>query len=142
MIGYILLIVLMIAAIAMMIICDKHFWSTGAGVCAILMAILISLFTVSTIYIATRKSGGEDFRMEREYTQELVNHITDDMSFTTVEKLVGKAKRVNARIEDNKKHADSKMWGFLYNKHIAEVEPIDIPVMEYKVFKLKDNESN
>ena len=142
MIGYILLIVLMIAAIAMIIICDRHFWNTGAGLCSILTAILISLFMVSTIYIATRKSSGEDFRMERDYAQELVNNITNDMSFTTVEKLVGKAKSINARIEDNREHADSKMWGFLYNRHIAEVELIDIPVLEYKVFKFKDNESN
>jgi glucan phosphoethanolaminetransferase (alkaline phosphatase superfamily) len=142
MIGYILLIVLMIAAIAMIIICDRHFWNTGAGLCSILTAILISLFMVSTIYVTTRKSSGEDFMMERDYTQELVNNITNDMSFTTVEKLVGKAKSINARIEDNREHADSKMWGFLYNKHIAEVEPIDIPVLEYKVFKIKDNEGN
>lgn len=142
MIGYILLIVLMIAAIAMIIICDRHFWNTGAGLCSILTAILISLFMVSTIYIATRKSSGEDFRMERDYAQELVNNITNDMSFTTVEKLVGKAKSINARIEDNREHADSKMWGFLYNRHIAKVELIDIPVLEYKVFKFKDNESN
>lgn len=131
----------MIAAIAMIIICDRHFWNTGAGLCAILTAILIALFMVSTIYVATREPGGEDFRMERDYTQELVNHISNDMSFTTVENLVGKAKRINARIEDNRKHADSEMWGFLYNKHIAEVELIDIPVLEYKVFKFKDNES-
>ena len=142
MIGYILLIVLMIAAIAMVIICDRHFWNTGAGLCSILTAILGSLLMVSTIYIATRKSSGEDFRVERDYTQELVNNMTNDMSFITVEKLVGKAKSINARIEDNREHADSKMWGFLYNKHIAEVELIDIPVVEYKVFKFKDNESN
>ena len=142
MIGYILLIVLMIAAIAMIIICDRHFWNTGAGLCAILTAILIALFMVSTIYVATRKQSGEDFRMERDYTQELVNNITNDMSFTTVEKLVGKAKRLNARIEDNREHADSKMWGFMYSKHIAEVELIDIPVLEYRVFKFKDNEGN
>ena len=142
MIGYILLIVLMIAAIAMMIICDRHFWNTGAGLCSILMASLIALFMASTIYVATRKQSGEDFRMERDYTQELVNNITNDMSFTTVERLVGKAKRLNDRIEDNKEHADSKMWGFLYNKHIAEVEPIDIPEFEYKIKKTEEDEGN
>ena len=142
MIGYILLIVLMIAAIAMTAICERHYWTTGSEVCSILAVILAFLLVVSSIHMANRTSSGEDFRMEREYTQELVNHITNDMSFTTVEQLVGKAKRMNTRIEDNREHADSKMWGFMYNKHIAEVELIDIPVLEYRVFKFKDNEGN
>ena len=145
MIGYILITVLMIVFAVFAYICDKHAWYGNAWEVLEMLSIAVCIISFafaffSGVYMLTKNGDGEKFSEKRDYYQELVYHLSDGMSFSTVERTVNEAKNINARIDDNKKHADSKMWGFLYNKRIAEVEPIDIPVIEYKVFKFKEED--
>lgn len=143
MIGYILITVLLIVFAVFAYICSKHAWYGNVWEALESLSITVCIFLFSFVffsgvYMLTKNNDGRNFSEKRDYYQEMVYHLSDDMSFSTVERTVNEARNINARIDDNKKHVDSKMWGFLYNRRIAEVEPIDIPVIEYKVFKFKE----
>ena len=133
MIGYILLIILCAGFWTLFGIGakkDKE-WATIVGV---IFGMITTVLTIaSTIAIVIRPSEAEDFRNDREYKQELVYAISDNMSPQTVSKIISSATYYNERIENNKKHCDSKMWGFMYNKEIAEAEPLVIPKIKYKI---------
>jgi hypothetical protein len=88
---------------------------------------------VSTIEIGSKCPDAASFKNGRDYQQELIYSISDTMSPQTVSKIVAGATYINERIERNQKHCDSKMWGFMYNKGIAEVELIDIPKLKYQI---------
>ena len=115
-------------------------WQVGVGVIFGLITTVLTI--VSTVCIALSPTDAEDFRNDREYKQELVYAISDNMSPQTVSKIIASATYYNERIEKNKKHCDSKMWGFLYNKEIGETEPIDIPEIKIKIIKIEDGQSN
>ena len=145
MIGYILITVFMIVFGVFTYICDKRAWYGDVWERLEMLSITVCIFSFAFVffsgaYILTKNKEGEIFSEKRDYYQELVYHISDDMSFHTVERTVNEARSINARIDNNKKHVDSKMWGFLYNRRIAEVEPIDIPITEYKVFKFNEED--
>ena len=145
MVGYILIAVLMIVFAVFACICDKYAWYGNVWEFLEMLSIVLCIISFAFVffsgaYMLTKNGEGEEFSEKRDYYQELVYHLSDDMSFHTVERTVNEARNINARIDDNKKHADSKMWGFLYNKRIAEVESIDIPVLEYKVFKFNEKD--
>ena len=133
MIGYILLIILCAGSWTLFGIGQKKDidWATIVGIIFAVITMVLTL--VSTIHIAVRPSEAEDFRNDREYRQELVYAISDNMSPQTVSNIIVSATYYNERIERNKKHCDSEMWGFMYNKGIAEVEPLVIPKMKYKI---------
>ena len=131
MIGYILLIILCAGFWTLFGVGDKKCvdWMVCLG---LIFALITTMLTIaSTVCIALRPTDAEDFRNDREYKQELVYAISDNMSPQTVSNIIASATYYNERIERNKKHCDSEMWGFMYNKGIAEVEPIDIP--KYKI---------
>lgn len=133
MIGYILLIILMAGAWTLLgfgVKRDKD-WQIIVGV--IFGIITTVLFMVSSIEIGTKHPDAASFKNDREYKQELVYAISDNMSPQTVSRIIASATYYNERIERNKKHCDSKMWGFMYNKGIAEAEPLDIPKIKYKI---------
>lgn len=133
MIGYILLIILCAGGWTLFGIGQKKDieWAAVVGIiCGVTTTVLT---IVSTICIASRPTDAEDFRNDREYKQELVYAISDNMSPQTVSNIIASATYHNERIERNKKHCDSKMWGFMYNKGIAEVEPINIPKLKYQI---------
>ena len=133
MIGYILLIVLCAGCWVLFGVGDKK-GVDWLGCLGLLFALITTLLTiVATICIALRPTDAEDFRDDREYRQELVYAISDNMSPQTVGKIIASATYYNERIENNKKHCDSKMWGFMYNKGIAEVEPLIIPKIKYNI---------
>ena len=133
MIGYILLIILCAGAWTLVGFGDKRDtdWQVVVGV--IFGIITTVLFILSTIEISVKRPDAASFKNDRDYQQELVYAISDNMSPQTVSKIIAGAAYYNERIERNKKHCDSKMWGFMYNKEIAEVEPIDIPKIKYKI---------
>ena len=135
MIGYFLLIALTILFAVLAAIGDKHGNGDMAVLCCISASIFGSLLIASSLYLGCRKSDAREFRMDRDYQQELVYNISDNMSFYAIEKTISTAKEMNERIEENKSGAYSKMWGFMHNKGIAEVELIDIPEIEYKIVK-------
>lgn len=133
MIGYILLIILMAGAWTLLgfgVKRDKD-WQVVVGV--VFGMITTVLFMVSTIEISTKHSDATSFKNDRDYKQELIYSISDIMSPQTVSNIVASASYTNERIERNQKHCDSKMWGFMYNKGIAEVEPIEIPKLKYQI---------
>ena len=133
MIGYILLIILCAGFWVLFGIGDKKSvdWMACLG---LIFALITTILTViSTVCIAIRPTDAEDFRNDREYKQELVYAISDNMSPQTVSNIIASATYYNERIERNKKHCDSKMWGFMYNKGIAEAEPVVIPKIKYKI---------
>lgn len=133
MIGYVLLIILCAGFWTLFGVGQKRDieW---AGITGIIFAMITTVLTVvSTIFIALRPSDAEDFRNDREYKQELVYAISDNMSPQTVSKIIASANYYNERIERNKEHCDSEMWGFMYNKGIAEAEPLDIPKLKYRI---------
>lgn len=133
MVGYILLIILCAGSWTLFGIGQNRYkeWATVVGI--IFGMITTVLMIVSTVCIALRPTDAEDFRNDREYRQELVYAISDNMSPQTVSKIITSAAYYNERIEKNKRHCDSEMWGFMYNKGIAEVEPIVIPEYEISI---------
>ena len=133
MIGYILLIILCAGSWTLFGISQRRDIDWACIVGSIFGVITTVLMVLSTAFVAMRPSDAEDFRNEREYKQELVYAISDNMSPQTVSKIITSAAYYNERIENNKKHCDSKMWGFMYNKEIAKVEPLVIPKIKYKI---------
>lgn len=133
MIGYILLIILMAGAWTLLGFGVKRDtdWQVIVGV--IFSMITTLLFIVSTIEISTKHSDAVSFENKRNYQQELIYSISDVMSPQTISNIVASATYTNERIERNQKHCNSKMWGFMYNKEIAEVEPIEIPKLKYQI---------
>ena len=140
MIGYILLIILCAGFWTLFGIGQKKDidWANIVGV--IFGMITFVLTVASTVAIIIRSSEADDFRNDGKYKQELVYAISDNMSPQTVSKIIASAAYYNERIEKNKKHCDSKMWGFMYNKGIAEAEPIDIPKFTYKITVEEDED--
>lgn len=133
MIGYFLLIVLTIAAWYLIFVGYKYDKDAAVTVGVVFSVLLTTFLIVSSIYLGTRSSEADSFRKTRDYYQELVNSVSDDMSPETIVKIISSAENVNTRIEDNKRRCKSEMWGFLYSKGIAEVEPIKIPKYKFSV---------
>ena len=133
MIGYILLIILCAGSWTLFGISQRRDIDWACIVGSIFGVITTVLMVLSTAFVAMKPSDAEDFRNDREYKQELVYAISDNMSPQTVSNIIASATYHNERIERNKKHCDSKMWGFMYNKGIAEVEPINIPKLKYQI---------
>ena len=133
MIGYVLLIILMAGAWTLLGFGVKRNtdWQVIVGV--IFGLITTVLFIVSTMEFGLKRSDAASFKNDRDYQQELIYSISDTMSPQTVSKIVAGATYINERIERNQKHCDSKMLGFMYNKGVAEVEPIDIPKLKYQI---------
>lgn len=133
MIGYILLFILFAGSWTLFGFGVKRGedWQLGVGM--FFGLITLALFATATIELASRHSDVVSFESDRNYQQELIYSISDTMSPQTIDKILSGATNINERIERNRKHCNSKMWGFMYNKEIAEVEPIDIPKLTYKI---------
>ena len=133
MVGYFLLIVLTIVAWCLTSVGNRYNKDAVTTI-GIIFSIILTIFSlVSSIYLGSRSSDADSFRKTRNYYQELVNSVSDDMSPETIVKIISSAENVNTRIENNKRHCKSKMCGFLYSKGIAEVEPIKIPKYKFSV---------
>ena len=133
MIGYVLLAILMVGTWTLFKKKKKKDmeWAVVVGVIFGLLSTVP--FLVTSIEFSTKHSDSVSFANDRDYQQELIYSISDTMSPQTVSKIVARATYINERIERNQKHCNSKMWGFMYNKGIAEVEPIDIPKLKYQI---------
>ena len=73
------------------------------------------------------------FEDNRNLQQELVYSINGNMSPQTINKIISDAVNINERIEKNKSHCNSVMWGIMYNKGIAEIDLIEIPKLKYQI---------
>ena len=133
MIGYFLLIFLTIMSWCLVFGGVKYKRDAILSI-GVVFSVLFTTLTVSaSVTLGTKSSEADTFKENRDYYQELVNSISDDMSPTTVARIISTAENTNAKIESNRSRCDSKMWGFLANKKIAEVEPIKIPKYKFLV---------
>lgn len=133
MFGYILLAILMIGGWTLVYIGLKKDmdWAFIVGVIFGMSSTMF--FLPTSIKLGTKHSDAVSFKNKRNYQQELIYSINDNMSPQTINKIVSDAVNINERIEKNKSHCNSVMWGFMYNKGIAEVEPIEIPKLKYQI---------
>ena len=133
MIGYILLAILMVGAWTLLGIGVKKDmdWAFIVGV---IFGLLFTVpFSVISIEFGEKRSDAVSFMSNRDYQQELIYSINDNMSPQTISRIISSAANTNERIEKHKAHCNSVMWGFKYNKGIAEVEPIEIPKLKYQI---------
>ena len=133
MIGYILLAILMVESWTLFEIGLKKDvdW---AGIIGAIFGLLFTVpFLVASIEFGVKRSDAVLFANNRDYQQELIYSINDNMSPQTISRIISSAANTNERIEKHKAHCNSVMWGFMYNKGIAEVEPIEIPKLKYQI---------
>ena len=133
MIGYVLLIILMAGAWVLLGVGVKKDvdWVVAIGV--ILGVLSTVFFLVTSMEFGKKRSDAISFENDRNYQQELIYSISDTMSPQTINIIITDATYINERIERNQKHCYSKMWGFMYNKEIAQVEPIIIPKYKFLI---------
>jgi len=133
MIGYILLGILMVGAWTLFGVGLKKDME-GAVIVGVIFGLLFTVpFLVTSIEFGVKRSDAASFMSNRDYQQELIYSINDNMSPQTISKIISCAANTNERIEEHKAHCNSVMWGFMYNKGIAEVEPIEIPKLKYQI---------
>ena len=133
MIGYVLLAILMVGSWTLFEIGLKKDvdW---AGIIGAIFGLLFTVpFLVASIEFGVKRSDAVLFANNRDYQQELIYSINDNMSPQTISRIISSAANTNERIEKHKAHCNSVMWGFMYNKGIAEVEPIEIPKLKYQI---------
>lgn len=133
MFGYILLAILMVGGWTLVYIGLKKDMDWAFIVGVIFGMVTTALFMAASIELGTKHCDAVSFENGRNYQQELIYSISDSMSPQTINKIVSDAVNINERIEKNKSHCNSVMWGFMYNKGIAEVEPIEIPKLKYQI---------
>lgn len=133
MIGYILLAILVAGSWTLFGFGFKRDtdWQLIVGI--IFGVVSTVVFLVTSIEFGMKRSDAISFENDRDYQQELVYSISDTMSPQTISRIVSSAACTNEKIERNKAHCNSVMWGFMYNKGIAEVEPIEIPKLKYQI---------
>ena len=133
MFGYILLAILMAGGWSLVYIGLKKDmdWAFNVGVIFAMSSTIV--FVSTSIKLGTKYSDAVSFENKRNYQQELIYSINDNMSPQTINKIISDAVNINERIEKNKSHCNSVMWGVMYNKGIAEVEPIEIPKLKYQI---------
>ena len=133
MIGYILLAILTVGAWTLFGIGLKKDME-GAVIVGVIFGLLFTVpFLVTSIEFGVKRSDAVLFANNRDYQQELIYSINDNMSPQTISRIISSAADINEKIERNKAHCNSVMWGFMYNKGIAEVEPIEIPKLKYQI---------
>ena len=133
MFGYILLAILMAGGWSLVYIGLKKDmdWAFNVGVIFAMSSTIV--FVSTSIKLGTKYSDAVSFENKRNYQQELIYSINDNMSPQTINKIISDAVNINERIEKNKSHCNSVMWGVMYNKGIAEVELIEIPKLKYQI---------
>ena len=133
MIGYILLAILTVGAWTLFGIGLKKDME-GAVIVGVIFGLLFTVpFLVTSIEFGVKRSDAVLFANNRDYQQELIYSINDNMSPQTISRIISSAANINEKIERNKAHCNSVMWGFMYNEGIAEVEPIEIPKLKYQI---------
>ena len=133
MFGYFLLIFLTIMAWSLVYGGVKYKRDVILPIGVVLSVLFTTLTVSATVTLGTKSAEADTFKENRDYYQELVNSISNDMSPTTVARIISTAENTNAKIENNRGRCGSKMWGFLANKKIAEVELIKIPKYKFLV---------
>ena len=106
-------------------------WAYGVGMFFLcISSVFLLVFSIS---LATKHYDASSLKKERDYQQELVYSISSTMSPQTISDIISDAVSYNEKIEKNRKDCDNKMWGFMYNKEVANIEPIEIPKYKFSV---------
>lgn len=99
----------------------------------IFTTLFTAVFLITSIKLGMKHCEAVSFEGNRNYQQELVYSINGNMSPQTINKIISDAVNINERIEKNKSHCNSVMWGIMYNKGIAEIDLIEIPKLKYQI---------
>lgn len=134
MILLILLITLMIAGWVFFGASVKHDKEGLACLFLFLTLFLTGASIGGIVSLACQNGDARALKTDRDYYQELVYNLSDDMSFETVSRTVNRAKEINERIETDRRNCDNAFYGTFYNSKIAEIELIDIPELHLKDF--------
>ena len=133
MFGYILLVILMVVAWTLLGFGIKKDINWAFIIGYIFSTLFTVGFLITSIKLGAKYSDAVLFRDKRNYQQELVYSINGNMSPQTINKIISDAVNINERIEKNKSHCNSVMWGIMYNKGIAEIDLIEIPKLKYQI---------
>lgn len=127
MIGFISLIVLTILLWVGTIVSDKHDNDASTYAHALFACFASVGLLFSVVGICVLPSDADDFVQSRDIRANLVESINDTMNTETVNKIISDAIYTNNRIEQHRRHVDSKFIGCYYSHKIADCELIPIP---------------
>ena len=133
MFGYILLVILMVGAWVLLGIGIKKDINWAFIIGYIFTTLFTAVFLITSIKLGMKHCEAVSFEDNRNLQQELIYSINGNMSPQTINKIISDAVNINERIEKNKSHCNSVMWGIMYNKGIAEVDLIEIPKLKYQI---------
>lgn len=133
MIGLILLIVLAVSLIAGCVICTKNDLEVGEYICGLFGGFACVGLLFAIIGICILPSDSDAFVRKRDKIENLVESINDKMTTETINSIVSDALYVNSKIEDHRKHVDSKFSGVFYSHKVAELELIELPELTVAV---------
>ena len=115
--------------------CDENDYYIGAYFSALFGALCSLAVVVFLVLCCTKGIDAKDLARDRDYYQDCVSNLSENMSFDTVDRIMTRAQYINERIANNKEHADDIMVGPLYNKKIGEIELIEMPDLRLKNFR-------
>ena len=133
MFGYILLVILMVGAWVLLGFGIKKDINWAFIIGYIFTTLFTAVFLITSIKLGMKHCEAVSFEDNRTYQQELIYSINGNMSPQTINKIISDAVNINERIEKNKSHCNSVMWGIMYNKGIAEIDLIEIPKLKYQI---------
>ena len=127
MVSFILLVVLDIVLWWLVSWCGKNDHSIAQDISVIFACFDAFAILSISIWLCTKGDDARNLEKDRDYYQECVYSLNDQMSFKTIDRIMYQAMSINHRIEVNKANADNTFYGIFYNKRIAAIEPIVIP---------------
>lgn len=137
----ILLILLIVGMIASWIFFGYAAKNGNDGLGALFLALSLMFTGGSVGGIVSLGCQNEDARIlraDRDFYQDVMYNLSDDMSFETVSRSISRAKEINEHIEQDRRHCNNSFYGTFYNNKIAEIELIEIPELHLKDFDNKN----
>lgn len=135
---YLFLLMAVVFVWAGFITCAKEDKDTGAAICFILGLFGAMGFIGCSIHLSLKNADAENLMSRRDYYQELVTNLPDNLSLGTTYSIISSAEAINSRIMKNRKNCGNILYGSFYNRKIAEIELIEIPDLYLKDFDEKD----
>lgn len=87
------------------------------------------------ICICVAPSDAEEFVKRYERCTNYIESINEKMTTETINDIISGAIVINEKIENHRKHVDSKFSGVFYSHKIAELELIELPELKVEVAK-------
>ena len=138
----ILLILLIVGMIASWIFFGYAVKNGNDGLGTLFLALSL-MFTGGSVggilSLGCQNDDARILRADRDFYQDMVYNLSDDMSFETVSRTIRKAKEINEHIERDRRHCNNAFYGTFFNNRIAEIELIDVPELQLK-YSINKNE--